>query len=162
MPDLFANLTKNGTIPDVAGGILFTDDVNEVFYLWGGEYSDTPQPVSAWSYDAILNQWNLTTTPPSQINWTAYGAGTTVSARGEGYYYGGYMNNQTTPAWSGDQVATSNLIKYDMIANVWTSNNGPLDGIGRAEGVCSPIVTRTSRLRGYRSWSPSLHRMRDC
>lgn len=30
MPELFDNLTKNSTIPDVAGGILWTDDVNEI------------------------------------------------------------------------------------------------------------------------------------
>lgn len=30
MPKLFNNLTKNNTIPDVAGGILWTDDVNEI------------------------------------------------------------------------------------------------------------------------------------
>jgi hypothetical protein len=30
MPELFDNLTKNSTIPDVAGGILWTDAVNEI------------------------------------------------------------------------------------------------------------------------------------
>jgi hypothetical protein len=30
MPELFDNLTKNNTIPDVAGGILWTDDVNKI------------------------------------------------------------------------------------------------------------------------------------
>lgn len=30
MPELFDNLTKNSTIPDVAGGILWTDTVNEI------------------------------------------------------------------------------------------------------------------------------------
>jgi hypothetical protein len=30
MPELFNNLTKNSTIPDVAGGILWIDDVNKI------------------------------------------------------------------------------------------------------------------------------------
>ena len=30
MPELFDNCTKNNTIPDVAGGILWVDDVNEI------------------------------------------------------------------------------------------------------------------------------------
>ena len=30
MPELFDNLTKNSSIPDVAGGILWTDAVNEI------------------------------------------------------------------------------------------------------------------------------------
>src|ERR1700733_14346162 len=30
MPELFDNLTKNRTIPDVAGGILWADEVNEI------------------------------------------------------------------------------------------------------------------------------------
>jgi hypothetical protein len=30
MPELFDNLTKNNSIPDVAGGILWTDEVNEI------------------------------------------------------------------------------------------------------------------------------------
>jgi hypothetical protein len=30
MPELFDNLTKNNTIPDVAGGILWGDDVNGI------------------------------------------------------------------------------------------------------------------------------------
>jgi hypothetical protein len=30
MPELFNNLTKNSSIPDVAGGILWTDDANKI------------------------------------------------------------------------------------------------------------------------------------
>lgn len=30
MPKLFNNLTKNNTIPDVAGGILWADEVNGI------------------------------------------------------------------------------------------------------------------------------------
>ena len=145
---MFANLSKNNTVPDLAGGILWTDDVNKIFYLYGGESATAPQSFSLWGYDTVLNQWNKSTSPSTDIGRVAWGAGTTVGARAEGYYYGGYLNNQTTPAWSGPQIATSNLVKYDMIRNVWTNNTGP-DAIGRAEGVMVTVPASRQGLLVY-------------
>jgi hypothetical protein len=64
----------------------------------------------------------------------SYGAGASISERGEGYYYGGWLSNETVPGWHGDRVATSGLIKYTMDTNTWTNSSGP-DNILRAEGV---------------------------
>jgi hypothetical protein len=111
---------------------------------YGGEYSAVPQPLSFWGYDAILNQWNESSAPPNTIDWVSWGAGTTVDTRGEGYYYGGYLDNLTTPGWSGPPLATNSLIKYDMVQNYWTNNTGP-DNIGRAEGV---MVTVPASVQG--------------
>lgn len=140
MPTISANLSKNVTVPSVSGGILWPDEVNQVFYLYGGEYPLVPEEFALWAYDVPMDQWNLTTFPPtsSAVKRVAWGAGTTVQGRAEGYYYGGYMNNRTNPGWDGPPLAMSNLVKYDMIANRWTNNTGP-DSTGRAEGVMVTI-----------------------
>ena len=118
-------------------------------YLYGGEYSDVPQPFSLWGYDTALNQWNETAPPQSSIpEWVAWGAGTTIGARAEGYYYGGYSTNLTTPGWSGLPWATNSLLKYDIIHNFWTNNSGP-DTIGRAEGVMVTIPASKEGLLVY-------------
>ncbi|KAF2490734.1 hypothetical protein BU16DRAFT_565668 [Lophium mytilinum] len=136
MPQLHANLTKNSSIPSVSGGILWTDEANKVFYLYGGQFQDSPDDFSFWMYDTVLNQWNHTDGVLQGIERVAFGAGTTIDDLGYGFYYGGWMNNQTVPGWNGAPLATSNLIKYDMNTNTWTNNTGP-DSMGRAEGVMS-------------------------
>jgi hypothetical protein len=150
MPTLSANLSKNATVPSVSGGILWADDVNQVFYLYGGEYPLVPDNFALWAYDIPLNQWNLTTQSASSpvVQRVSWGAGTTVEGRAEGYYYGGYLNNNTTPGWNAPQMATSNLVKYDMIGNSWTNNTGP-DSIGRAEGVMVTIPASRQGLLVY-------------
>lgn len=136
MPKQYANLTKNASIPDVAGGVLWQDEINKVFWLYGGEFSAAPSTFQLWGYDVILNQWNLTTPnlgSGSAINRVSYGAGVAVSESGIGYYYGGYLNNLTNPGWTAPQFATSNLLIYDMDANTISNYTG-YDNIGRAEG----------------------------
>ncbi|KAI9698644.1 MAG: hypothetical protein M1836_003753 [Candelina mexicana] len=133
MPQQYANLSKNGSIPDVSGGFLWEDNVNKIFYLFGGEYDTQPDGFSVWGYDTILNQWN-STSGSTLIQRVAYGAGASVSERGEGYYLGGWLSNKTVPGWSGSPIATSNLIRYDMTSDSYTNNTGP-SSTGRAEGV---------------------------
>lgn len=148
MPAPYANFTKNSSVPDVAGGVLWADEVNKIFYLYGGEFSGVPQSFQLWGYDTILNQWNLSTTPTTDVQRVSYGAGVAVSQRAEGYYYGGYLNNMTNPGWTGSQVTTSNLVKYDMNDNSWTNNTGP-DAVGRAEGVLVFVPASASGLLIY-------------
>jgi hypothetical protein len=134
MPELYANLTKNSTVPDVSGGILFTDEVNKVFYQFGGEYQDLPQDFdSLFSYDAVANGWNQVSVP-KDLKRVSWGAGVSVNDTAEGYYLGGWMNNRTTPGWSESPRATSNLIRYNMLKNEFTNSTGP-DETGRAEGT---------------------------
>ena len=150
MPKLRANLSKNATVPDVSGGILWADDVNQVFYLYGGEYPLVPDSFALWAYDVPLDQWNLTVQPTSspEIQRVAWGAGTTVAGRAEGYYYGGYLNNNTTPGWTAPSMAMNSLVKYDMLGNRWTNNTGP-DSIRRAEGVMVTIPASRQGLLVY-------------
>lgn len=79
MPTQYANLSKNSSIPDVAGGILWADEVNKIFYLYGGEFSSTPQDFQLWGYDVILNQWNLSAPSNMPVERLSYGAGVAVS-----------------------------------------------------------------------------------
>lgn len=135
MPQLYSNLTKNSTIPSVSGGILWTDEANKVFYLYGGEFQTAPEAFELWMYDTVLNQWNLTNNVPPDVQRVSWGAGASLNDLGFGFYYGGWMNNQTIPGWSGNPLATNSLIKYDMNQNQWTNITGPDDLMGRAEGI---------------------------
>ncbi|EPE04906.1 cell wall anchored protein [Ophiostoma piceae UAMH 11346] len=136
MPQIYANLSKNSSIPDVNGGYLWADETNKYIYLFGGEYFQTPPPSSflLYAYDIINNFW-ISLGPPQQasISPVSYGAGTSVSERGEGYYYGGWLSNNSVSGWSGASRATTGLIKYDMDTKAWSNNTGP-DAVRRAEG----------------------------
>lgn len=140
MPQLYANLSKNGSIPDVNGGVLWGDDVNKRFYLFGGEYSNTPpSDFNLFSYD-VLNDYWVNFGPPSQtgIEAVSFGAGVSISEMGMGYYYGGWISNNSVPGWTGPSVATTGLIQYSMDDNSWTNNLGP-DSTRRAEGTMNYI-----------------------
>ncbi|KIH94418.1 hypothetical protein SPBR_05604 [Sporothrix brasiliensis 5110] len=139
MPPLYANLSKNSSIPDVSGGSLWGDEVNKYLYLFGGEYYQQPPPTRflLYAYDILNNFWvSLGPPQPASISPVSYGAGAAVSERGEGYYYGGWLSNNSVSGWGADSppVATTGLVKYDMDTNSWTNNTGP-DGVRRAEGA---------------------------
>jgi hypothetical protein len=135
MPVQYANLTKNSTVPSVSGGILWGDEVNKCFYLFGGEFHDTPSDFSFWTYDTLLNQWNETayTSNTKSMQRVSFGAGTQVEELGVGFYYGGWMNNHTSPNWNGAPMASTNMIRYDYSGHTLNNNTGP-DNVGRAEG----------------------------
>lgn len=135
MPYQYANLTKNSTVPSVSGGFLWADEVNKCFYLFGGEYQSNPSDFSFWAYDVILNQWNETkyTSNVNSLQRVSFGAGTQIEELGVGFYYGGWLNNNTSPGWNRAPMATSNLIRYDFSDGTLNNNTGP-DNVGRAEG----------------------------
>ena len=121
----------------MSGGILWADDVNKMFHLFGGQTPDNPSSAfSLYSYDAINDYWTTPSRPPPQsIQGVSYGAGIAISERGEGYYYGGWLSSASAVGWTGPRRATPGLIKYTMDTNDWANNSGPADNIGRAEGV---------------------------
>ncbi|KAH8890788.1 hypothetical protein GQ53DRAFT_649582 [Thozetella sp. PMI_491] len=136
MPQLFPNLTKNSSVPDVSGGILWADKVNKKFYLFGGEYyQETPAPTFAlYAYDILYDYWSsIPISTGTSLQRLSFGAGTSVSERGEGYYYGGWLSNNSVLNWNGPSVATAGLIKYTMDTNTFINGTGP-DLIRRAEG----------------------------
>ncbi|KNG52324.1 galactose oxidase kelch beta-propeller [Stemphylium lycopersici] len=136
MPAQSANLSKPGNIPSVSGGYAWADDTNKCFYSFGGEYPQgvSPTDFSMWTYDVLLNQWNSTdTSGEKDIQRVSFGAGTQVEERGLGFYFGGWVSNQTTIDWEGPPMATNGLIQFDMSTGDLTNTTGP-DDIGRAEG----------------------------
>ncbi|AEO69243.1 uncharacterized protein THITE_44329, partial [Thermothielavioides terrestris NRRL 8126] len=137
MPQLYANLTKNSSIPSVSGGTLWADNINKRFYLFGGEYyQQPPSPqFTLWSYDTLYNRWDAVGQPAQDdIAAVSWGAGVSISETGEGYYYGGWKSNNTVPGWAGPPVAVSRLVKYSMDTDTWSTDVGP-DSTGRAEGA---------------------------
>ncbi|KAK3374540.1 hypothetical protein B0H63DRAFT_548764 [Podospora didyma] len=136
MPQLYSNLSKNATIPSVNGGALWEDSVNKRLYLYGGEYYQTPPPsFSLFSYDILYDNWaNLG--PPrgsGTVTPSSYGAGVSISWRGEAYYYGGWFNKDSVPGWTGPPQASNRLIKYTMDSNTFSNLTGP-DNVKRADG----------------------------
>lgn len=135
MPPFHTDLSKNGTIPSVQGGILWEDSVNKRLYLFGGEYDDTPtEPFTLYSYDILYDQWQSFGSLPDEVQPVSYGAGVSVPSRGEAYYYGGWLSELSIQDWDGGRVASSGLITYEMDSNTWSNLTGP-DEVGRAEGV---------------------------
>ncbi|KAK2012912.1 cell wall anchored protein [Colletotrichum eremochloae] len=138
MPPLYANLSKNGSIPNVAGGALWSDSVNKRLYLFGGEHNlgEPPLPFNLYGYDILNNQWDSfgPSRTGASISKVSYGAGVSVDSRGEAYYFGGWLSNNSVPGWgTGPPVATTGLVKYTMDTNSFANNTGP-DNIRRAEG----------------------------
>jgi hypothetical protein len=137
MPQIYANLSKNASVPSVHGGALWADDVNYRLFMFGGEFhegSPLPTAFNMLSYDIWYNQWDNLGPIGAGIQRVSYGASTNVAERGEGYLYGGYLSNASVPGWRGPPSATKGLIRYRMDDNSWMNLTGP-DTIGRAEGV---------------------------
>jgi hypothetical protein len=160
MPNEYENLTKPATAPSVSGGILWPDTVNKKFYLYGGEFNGVAPPLyETWEFDAIGNNWTQVNPDVTQIpiNRASYGAGVTVEDRALGFWYGGWLSNASVATWSGDPLALSTLLQYDMIRNTWT-NSSALDDIGRAEGIMVYIPASDTGmlvyLGGIQSTSP--------
>ncbi|KAI8634555.1 hypothetical protein F5Y19DRAFT_116791 [Xylariaceae sp. FL1651] len=135
MPQLYANLSKNASLPSVHGGILWADDVNKKFYLFGGEYYiDPPVEFVLYAYDVLYDNWQSLGSPPDYVNSVSYGAGVSVSSIGQAYYYGGWLSNNSVPGWDGPRMATDSLIQYGLDDLSWTGAFGP-DSTRRAEGA---------------------------
>lgn len=129
MPPLYANLSKNGSIPNVAGGALWSDSVNKRLYLFGGERNagESPMPFNLYGYDILNNQWDSfgPSRTGASISKVSYGAGVSVDTRGEAYYYGGWLSNASVPGWgTGPAVATTGLVRYTMDTNSFSNNTG--------------------------------------
>ncbi|KAF1931535.1 uncharacterized protein M421DRAFT_89835 [Didymella exigua CBS 183.55] len=110
-------------VPSVSGGFLWADNVNKMFYLYGGEYievTDVKPFTKFWYFDVLDNTWKQTTQIQSDISWPAFGSGTIDYAKGIGYYYGDYLNNKTVPSWGKtNPLMMSSLVSFDMNTQAW-------------------------------------------
>jgi hypothetical protein len=149
MPEVRQNVTKNSSVPSVAGGILWPDTVNKIFYSFGGYFPQTtPQPFSSWSYNTDLDRWEIVETKGDKPSYVAHGMGTVSTDKGIAYYLGGYHSNETEAGWGLDVLYTSNLMSFDMISRQYTNNTGP-DHLGKGEGVMLFIPVAHSGLLIY-------------
>ncbi|KAK3339706.1 hypothetical protein B0T25DRAFT_511899 [Lasiosphaeria hispida] len=159
MPPLNANLSKNATIPSVNGGMLWEDSVNKRLYLYGGEtYQTPPTSFVLYSYDILYDNW-VSFGPPSgsaTVIPTSYGAGVSISWRGEAYYYGGWMSNASVPGWTGAPQASNRMIKYSMDSNTFSNLTGP-DSVARADGEMVYIPIGDAGMLVYFGGSQDLH-----
>ncbi|KAF1846853.1 uncharacterized protein K460DRAFT_425442 [Cucurbitaria berberidis CBS 394.84] len=135
-PPQYSNLTKSRDVPSVSGGILWPDLVNKVFYQYGGEYTNTTAQSfgTLWFYDTIYNSWNRSAgsgASQAQVSWPAFGAGTT-NDEGIGYYYGGYLNENSDSRWKGNPLMLGSIVSYNMSEGTW--RNHTYDLTPRAEG----------------------------
>ncbi|KAH6616281.1 hypothetical protein C7974DRAFT_41709 [Boeremia exigua] len=135
-PPQYKNLSKDAEVPSVSGGFLWADDVNKMFYLYGGEYNavtDVKPFTMLWYFDLLDNTWKQTAPIQSPISWPAFGTGAIDYAKGVGYYYGGYLNNKTTQKWGNTKpLMLSSMVSFDMNTRAWF--NKTLDTPPRAEG----------------------------
>jgi hypothetical protein len=120
--------------------VLWPDETNKLFYLYGGEYNGATEPEdfgmrSIWFYDIIYKTWNRTQEDNKQksdsIAWPAFGAGT-IDEDGRAYYYGGYLNKKTVPGWSTEPLMLNSMVIFDMNTRAWF--NRSVDLTARAEG----------------------------
>ena len=86
------NLTKPDYVPSVAGGALWPDEVNKVFYAFGGEYGGDSQPPSSFDlyyFDTVYRTWNTTNRTnevAAGISPPAFGASAVDPNKGVAYY----------------------------------------------------------------------------
>ncbi|KAM0342387.1 hypothetical protein ACHAPU_009574 [Fusarium lateritium] len=157
MPPLYANLSKNDTIPSVNGAVMWEDTVNKRIYLYGGEYFDmSPLPFYLYSYDILNDEWITHGSPPDTVEAASYGAGVSISLRGEAYYYGGWLSNSSIKDWKGPPRASNGLIKYEMDSNTWSNLTGP-DNVGRAEGAMVYVPVGDAGMLVYFGGSQDLY-----
>ncbi|GKU21743.1 unnamed protein product [Fusarium langsethiae] len=136
-PDLNITLSKNDSIPSVNGGMLWGDQVNKRFYVYGGEWNEgfAQEPYSLLSYDIIYDKWDdfgsPDIAPPPKI--ASYGAGVGVSETGMGYYLGGWVSKASMSGWSGERTMTSNFYTYSYDSGDFKQAASP-DKYPRAEG----------------------------
>jgi len=148
-PELHADLSKNGTIPSVSGGMLWGDEVNKRFYLYGGNYHDiAPEIPELFSYDIIYDQWESFGPPQKAISSVSWAGSVGVSDLGRGYALGGWISNESMAGWTGGPIAISTLLEYKMDSGQWTNSTGP-DNTPRAEGAMVYLPASASGILVY-------------
>lgn len=107
-----AGLPQPSGPPEVALGYLWNS--YDSLYLYGGQYSwkppVAPEPFTLWEYQIDSQSWIEHTDPvtssgesaPSSdqpVQRAAEGAGVSVPSLGRGFYFGGHLDEYTTPNW---------------------------------------------------------------
>ncbi|KAK3390762.1 hypothetical protein B0H63DRAFT_557672 [Podospora didyma] len=113
--------------PAIQLGYLWNDYNN--LYLYGGAFSDNPfiepAPVSTWKYSISSKSWTEFQTPKTLagnnsdggdrwVQRAAEGAGLSVPELGLSWYFGGHLDEHTTPGWSNQipRVYLKSLLEF--------------------------------------------------
>ncbi|TGO89773.1 hypothetical protein BPOR_0094g00080 [Botrytis porri] len=139
--------------PAVAMGSLW--HTYDSLFLYGGEFSDSPQTspaaVATWKYDISSATWtefsnpqtsagNGSDTAPADVQRAAEGAGLSVPELGRSWYFGGHLDMYTTPGWS-NQIARLYLKSLLEFTHPGYTNTG-VDSLGTTSGASSGGVYR--------------------
>lgn len=139
-------------IPTVHGGVLWGDTVNKRFYVFGGADTSGPRATdfTLLSYDTAYDKWDDFGTPKltATLNISSYGAGVGISQTGQGYYYGGWIGNDTMKGWGPNKTMSSSFYKFEYDTNKTSSPNPP-DKLPRAEGAMTWIPAGDTGLLVY-------------
>jgi hypothetical protein len=136
----------------VSGGVLWPDNTNKLFYLFGGEYNEVKDVrpfTNLWFFDVLNDTWIRAKPSDNQISisWPAFGSGT-ITEGGTAYYYGGYLNNKTVFKWGNtNPLMLNSLVSFDMNTQTWsnrTHNTTP-----RAEGMLHYLPASRSGMLVY-------------
>ncbi|KAL2130363.1 hypothetical protein VTI74DRAFT_6567 [Chaetomium olivicolor] len=142
--------------PAVAMGCLWNDYNN--LYLYGGQFADNPfvepAPVSMWKYSVASQTWTEYPSPKTSagnnsepgdhpVQRAAEGAGISVPELGLSWYFGGHLDQSTTPGWS-NRIARVYLKSLLEFTHPSYTNDGIFslaDGTGAAEGGAYRNIT---------------------
>lgn len=149
MPAPKEELTKPNTIPTLASGSLWSDEVNRKIYAFGGFFPDNqPSPFETWMFDDAKGNWSHVSTTGDSMAYLARGMGAVAPEAGVAYYLGGYQDNGTLSGWHGPRIYSPDLVSFNMVTRQYLNSSGP-DTAGRGEGVMVFLPASTGGLLVY-------------
>ncbi|KAH6632094.1 hypothetical protein F5144DRAFT_240829 [Chaetomium tenue] len=142
--------------PAVSLGYLWNDYNN--LYLYGGQFADNPfvepAPVSTWKYSVSGQAWTEYPSPRTSagknadpgdrpVQRAAEGAGISVPELGLSWYFGGHLDQSTTPGWSNQiaRVYLKSLLEFTHPGYTNDAVYSLADGTGAGEGGAYRNIT---------------------
>ncbi|KAG9233866.1 hypothetical protein BJ875DRAFT_30869 [Amylocarpus encephaloides] len=146
-------LTQPSGPPSISMGALW-NSYNSLF-VYGGYFSDTPPtsplPVSTWEYNIKSTTWTEHADPVTSagnaseggnipVQRSAEGASLSVPEIGKSWYFGGHLDEWTTPGWS-NQIYRVYLKSFLEFTHPGYANTG-VSSLGSSKAAGSDGVYR--------------------
>ena len=142
-------LPQPSSPPAISLGYLWNDYNN--LYLYGGQFADnpfvTPAPISTWKYSIKSQTWIEYPSPRTSagkysdpgdlpVQRAAEGAGLSVPELGLSWYFGGHLDQSTTPGWSNQiaRVYLKSLLEFTHPGYINDAVYSLADGTGASDG----------------------------